>query len=219
MRTLAPDRDRPTRADGLVDALERSGTPASIVVAAASGLGRLEAAIREAFPENLFCDLDALLAGIVREAVGASAPAEHVAGSFDRAVEIQHLFGRATPIRFRYVHDFVYGFDWARWVRKDPAGRARVGPYDRAFLDRMRARGAELLELIEQDDSEYPRLPGREPRNPFGFSRQPDAESRLFTDLARRDLLPVAAWRFDATPRWDRPFRELRAERARELGI
>ena len=60
---------------------------------------------------------------------------------------------------------------------------------------------------------------GRESQLRFGFSREPEDELRLFRDLAARGLLPVEAWRLETAPTWDRPFTDLRAERARVLGL
>jgi hypothetical protein len=217
--SLAPDRTEASTPEVLCGALAHSEAPPALVDAVRAGLERVERALHEAFPENLFCDFDALVTGVVSEARRMRDPAEHASQSFDAIAELHHTFGRETPIHFRYVHDFIYGFDWAHWVAKDPRERARVGPYDRAFIHRMRTRGAELIELIERDDPEYPRLDRGQVRNPFRFARDPDAEERLFRDLARRELLPVEAWRTNVVPRWDRPFRELRARRAEELGL
>jgi len=184
-----------------------------------SGLERVAEAMRAAFPDNLLGDLDHWAWAVAREAADGDDPDAHVGRATETTVELMRLFGCATPIRFRYVHDFVYGFDWAKWVRKDPAARAAVGPFDLAFLERMVRRGHELLALIAEDDEKYPQLRDDRPRNPFGFSREPEDELRLFRDLAARGLLPVEAWRLETAPTWDRPFTDLRAERARVLGL
>ena len=129
------------------------------------------------------------------------------------------LYGMRSPVRFQYVHDFTYGYDWAKWVRRSPRDRSHVGPFELDFLRYSRRRGHELLALIARDDAEYPSLPDDRPRNVFRFSRDPDEEILLLRDLASRDLLPVEAYRTDASPRWDRPFAELRDERALALGL
>jgi hypothetical protein len=65
----------------------------------------------------------------------------------------------------------------------------------------------------------YPTLRDERPRNPFPFSREPDAELALHRALAASGEIPVEAWRADARPQWRRDYAELRIARARELGL
>lgn len=219
-RTLDPNGGRATPLGALGRALlpRAQGMRDGTALALARGLAATADAILEHFPDNLLWDLDALAAALLRQAgaAGERAP-EELAGAFDEVLELHALFGRATAIRFRYVHDFVYGFDWAKWVRRDPPGRRHVGPYDRVFLRSMLRRGGELLALIEADDAKYPRLRRPGARNPFTFSREPADELRLHRDLAARGLVPVEAWRLEPSPVWDRPFADAREARAAAL--
>jgi hypothetical protein len=113
----------------------------------------------------------------------------------------------------------LYGFDWAKWVAREPQARSIVGPFDAEFLRGMHQRGSELLELIAQDSEKYPTLsPGRD-RNPFRFARDPGAEETLHRDLAQQNLLPLKAWSLSGDPVWDRPYAELRSQRASDLGL
>ena len=207
--TLDPSRERATSFLALGRALLSStrGAP-GLANALEAGLARTADAILTNFPDNLFWDIDALASGLLREALRTETedPRAHLEGAFDEVVALHALFGRATPIRFRYVHDLTLGFDWAKWVRRAPAERRSVGPFDRAFLRSMLERGRELLVLIQADDAKYPRLVSDRPRNPFVFSREPDHEVRLHRALAARRLIPVRAWEIDATPIWDRAF-------------
>lgn len=203
-RTLAPDRPRATTLGELT-----SAAPPSIRPALGEALCMVVDAQLEAFPENIFWDLDALASSVVAQALGSADPTTYLHQSAEIIARLQALFGCRSQIRFRYAHDFVYGFDWAKWVSRDPQ-RARVGPYDRAFLEYTEQRGHELLALIDDDDEKYPKLRDGSPRNPFGFSREPRDEARLFESLASQDLLPVRAWEAQPSPRWDRPFHALR---------
>jgi hypothetical protein len=223
--SLGPDR---THASSLV-AIGRAvlestaGVPhvANAPEAFADALAALALAMRDAFPHNAFGDLDHLAACLWRDAGAAPAgPLVFLEQQHARLVELQHLFGRATPIRFRYAHDFLYGFDWAKWVARDPAPRGGVGPFSSVFLQHMQGRGHELLAVIAKGhDRRYPPLPDGRPRNAFGFSREHADELALHRQLARAGLLPVEAWRIDASPRWDRPFAQLRREHAARLGL
>lgn len=186
-------------------------------VVVARGLCAIADAIARGFPRNLFCDLE-----LVASSLSATGRREGEAGverAVARIVELHDVFGCASSIHFRYVHDFLYGFDWARWVRRDPEGRAGVGPFDADFLDHSRRRGGELLELIARDDPKYGRVAEGADRNPFPFARDPASEETLLRDLAERGWIPVEAWREDAAPRWDRDYAGEREERARVLGL
>jgi hypothetical protein len=183
------------------------------------GLAKVGAAQVESFPDNLFWDFDAFAASVYAQAERADDPILLLDEVCGIACRLMALFGALSPIRFRYVHDFMYGFDWARWVARDPDGRAAVGPYDMPFLRYVFRRGHELVDLIHVDDAKYGRLEDGEHRNPFGFSREPDGERLLFEDLARRDLVPVPAWESTGRAMWDRPFAELREARAKALGL
>lgn len=224
--SLAPDR---THARSLVAlgraVLEPEGAVAPADAAAseafAEGLAAIALSMHDAFPHNLFGDLDYLAASLWRGAAAAPAgAAAFLRQQCARVAELQQLFGRGTSIRFRYVHDFLYGFDWAKWVTRDPAARADVGPFSPVFFAVMHARGHELLDVIASGhDRRYPPLVDARPRNAFGFSREPADELALHRHLAREGLLPVEAWRLDASPRWDRPFQALRREHAAHLGL
>ncbi len=230
LRSLDPSR---ARATGLVElhALTLAAAPVglreAIAEPLAAGLCALALAQREAFPANLFWDLDLIAAQIVAEAspLAPAAAAACVADRFERMAALQHLYGRGTPINFTYVHDFVYGFDWAKWVAREPALHERApGPFSLEFLAYMHRRGHELLALIAADDGKYPSLAGDEPRNPFPFSREVEPELRLHRELARRDLIPVPTWSRDPgacdwSTRWRVPFAERRVEVAGELGL
>jgi hypothetical protein len=191
------------------------------VEAFVDGTARFVDAVAASFPENIFFDADALLWSAWQRA--ARGPAE-VTRYFALLTHIHELFGKDTPIRFRYVHDFLYGFDWAKWVAKAPDARRGCAPFGIEFLEAMAERGGELLGLIASDDAKYPRLTEDGPRNPFPFSRSTAAESMLLLHLRDEALLPVRAWEVFASElgpsaRWELPFQRLREERARALGL
>lgn len=218
-RTLAPDRSRATLPSELAAELLQPGDPADVQQAFAAGLRAVVVAVIEAFPDNLFWDLDHLVATVLSAGRREPNPAAAIESRFASIAELQHRFGQASSIRFRYIHDFIYGFDWARWVAKDPAARASVGPFDAAFVERMHRRGRELAETIARgDDEKYPPLPRGTDRNPFRFQREPDVELELHRLLARQRKLPVQAWQVHAVPRYDAPFTQLREVAAAALG-
>lgn len=214
-RSLAPGRAT-SRSPDEVAALVAAGAP-RLRPALTTALRAIDAAARAAFPDNIFSDLEHLAASLLRAGAREGEPAIDELGR--RIAGLQAVYGQSTTIRFRYVHDFVYGFDWAKWVRREPSTRAGVGAFERPFIAHMEQRAHELADLIAHDDHTYPSLPDGQARNPFPFSREPVAEAALMLDLAARRLLPVEAWDPDAAPRWDRPWAELRIERARCLGL
>jgi hypothetical protein len=233
LRTLNPTREHATplllvHSRALAE-LEPTHQDLSELLAepVAEGLCALAIAQLEAFPGNLFWDLDLVAASIVDQAraLEPHAAITHVEAQFQRMAALQRLYGQATAINFSYVHDFVYGFDWAKWVAREPSLHAHVpAPFSTAFLGYMHTRGHELLELIEQDDSKYPTLPDDEARNPFEFSREPNAEITLHRELARRGLIPVPTWdagalSCDWATRWREPFAARRVAVAHELGL
>ena len=173
----------------------------------------------QSFPDNLFWDFDFFLASIHRRAVAASDYASYVEHVTRMTVSLMRLYGQQSVIRFRYVHDFMYGFDWARWVRRDPEARRGVEPFDLEFLEQIRSRGLDILALIEADDESYPRLTDGASRNPFSFSREPEEELSLYRLLAARGCVPVETWRVDAQPDASRDFDALREEAAKSLGL
>ncbi|MFT5358060.1 MAG: hypothetical protein ACI9KE_005297 [Polyangiales bacterium] len=185
-------------------------------------LARIAFAQVEAFPENIFWDFDALAHSLLDQASEAS---EAGAGEaiLDRlgadVASLQSLFGAGSAIHFRYVHDFSYGYDWSKWVRRDPGACADRPPFGSVFIEYSLRRGHELLDLIAADDTKYPKLPDGKPRNPFGFSRNRSDEVRLFRHLAQEDLLPLRAWETHPEGRWDRDYRALRDAEAKNLGL
>ncbi len=217
-RSLAPARDAAhTLAElgDLVVGSEGASDPEG-ARAAAVALADLSDAIVEHFPENVFCDLDAVAGALAREARCSPAHAREVGAGL---VDLHELYGRSTTIRFRYVHDFLYGFDWARWVAAAPAERALEPPFGRAFVSYSLGRGRELLALIEADDAKYHRLAAGETRSPFPFRRDPDSEAAILRALAADGAVPVAAWEVEPLAEWDRPYARLREAKARALGL
>jgi hypothetical protein len=230
LATLDPTRELATP---LIDVHERAlaqldpNSAAQLARPLGNGLCELALAQLDAFPGNLFWDLDLIAVAIIRQArpLAPMLAIQHVTQQFARMAELQRLYGRSTAINFAYVHDFVYGYDWAKWVGREPAVQADVPePFAPRFLAYMRVRAHELLELIAADDAKYPKLPDDHTRNPFPFSREPKDEIRLHRELARRDLIPVPTWDVDAlsldwSTRWQVPFQARRIEVANELGL
>lgn len=171
----------------------------------------------ENFPNNLLWDQDALLGALLRAAQAANGD-ERLRALVEQLNRLYSLFGNRTSIRFRYVHDFAYGYDWLKWINK-PEGSAKTMPFDPLFLTAIERRGHELLALIERNDARYPQLDESVSRNPFPFSRDPNDEVRLHRALAERGLIPFEAWLTDAVPKSDRPYAELRELMAQELGL
>ena len=218
LHTLDPARERPTPLAELGRRLLGDDPDTARALHCADVLGRIAAAQLLHFPQNLFWDFDYTAATLVRVA------REHSALEFEQHVamfeRLQGLFGCHSPIRFRYVTDFIYGLDWERFVTRDPGSHGSVGPFARIFLERVLARGAELQALVESGaDVDYPPLAPGQWRNPFAFSRVPQHELRLHRELAAAGLIPVPGWRVDAEPDWRKPYTRLRLERARSLGI
>jgi hypothetical protein len=170
------------------------------------------------FPENLFWDFDFMIHSIIEQALNAKEGAIKFLEEFgNKIVDLMFMFGCDSEIRFRYVHDFTYGFDWARWVKKDPINRANTQPFSLDFLDCLYRKGEELLHKISIDDKRYHHISTCSYRNPFRFSREPKDEYELLTYLASYQLIPVAAWSWNAVTVWDKPFDQLREQASSKL--
>jgi hypothetical protein len=213
--TLDPDRPKATALSTLVAGLADSQQLPHLAAAASA----VATAQLRSFPENLLWDFDFYLASIHAEACAAEDYASHIENLMEITVGLMRMYGQQSAIRFRYVHDFMYGFDWARWVRRDRDARPGTGPFSLEFLKQIETRGRDILTLIEADDPVYPKLTDAASRNPFSFSREPDDELRLYRLLAERDCVPVEAWRLDAHPDASRDFDALREEAAQGLGL
>lgn len=221
-RSLAPRRTKPRSLVALAklvlpEAADRPALHDQQRIAWAMALSDLARAIAREFPGNVFADLEHVAAELRR----VVALQGHVAleRTIDPLVRVHRDYGKSSRIRFRYVHDVLYGFDWARWVAREPAQRAHVRPYDQAFLAHAETRAVELDALIERDDASYPRLAPGLFRNPFPFDREPAAEEHLFRALCAEDLLPIRAFDLDAVAHWDRPYTAEREARALSLGL
>jgi hypothetical protein len=213
--SLGPNRSAASSPAELVARLAKGDRLPHLAVAASAVA---DAQLRS-FPENLFWDFDFFLASIHRDASLAADYALYLEEVTRITVDLMTLYGQQSAIRFRYVHDFMYGFDWARWVRREPDTRAEFQPFGLDFLRRTETRGRDILTLIEGDDDWYPRLADGVSRNPFRFSREPDEELRLYRLLAERGHVPVQAWLLDAQPDAGRDFDLLREDAAATLGL
>jgi hypothetical protein len=172
------------------------------------------------FPENIFWDFDFLVSSMLRQALIADEGAVTFLKVFgEKMVRLTEMFGNKTEMRFRYVHDFIYGFDWARWVQKEPQKRSNVEPFSLVFFDYLLAKGKELLQRINHGQVTSYKLCDTGYRNPFTFSREPEDEYRLLTYLAEEQLIPVAVWNWNACPVWNKPFQEMRQQLALKLDI
>ena len=172
------------------------------------------------FPGNIFWDFDYLVSSMLRQALVADEGAIPFLKVFGKKmVLLIEMFGNKTQMRFRYVHDFMYGFDWARWVQKEPQNRAHIEPFSLVFLDYLLVKGKELLQRINHGQITSYKLCDTGYRNPFTFSREPEDEYRLLTYLAKEQLIPVAVWNWNASPVWNKPFQEIRQQLALKLNI
>jgi len=183
-------------------------------------LERILDAQLENFPTNIFWDCDFMVSSILRQALPMGDDAVAFLKAFtNKMVCLSKLFGMKQEIRFCYVHDFMYGFEWARWVQKEPQTRAQLEPFSLIFLDYLLAKGQELIHRISLDQSTNYKLCDTGFRNPFPFSRVPEDEYRLLTHLASKGLIPVAAWNWNTQPVWNQPFQEIRQQLALQLNI
>ncbi len=228
-RSLAPGREQATSAVALYDSVREHAPNLGAISLDAwvTGFTALIQAVQQHFPENLFLDFDALATASAREGVLAGATIVHERGRdataaarisevLRVATNLQTAFGGGGPVGFRYTHDYIYGFDWARWVAAEPQSRAAIGPYDLAFQVRMAERGEELAVAIASgQDADYPQLEPGTSRNPFSFKRTPEAEAATLKDLASRAAIPVEAWSPVGRATWSRPFAKIREGTAR----
>ena len=211
--TLDPSRSIASRLTDVVSALADSHQSAHLAAAASAAA---EAQL-QSFPDNLFWDFDFYLASIHHDALAAPDYASYLENITSMTVGVMRLYGQQSTIRFRYGHDFMYGFDWARWIRRDPGAHEGIEPFGLDFLRQIESRGQDIVRLIDSNDDWYPRLTAGVSRNPFPFSREPEDELPLYRLLAERGCVPVEGWKLDARPDASRDFDALREELAVSL--
>lgn len=173
------------------------------------------------FPCNIFWDKDYFIRYFLSK-ISSISQQEQVSFITDYVQiysSLLKLFGKSSSIRFQYLHDFSYGFDWAKWVRNDSEKRNGVLPFSRIFLQRMFQRGKELETLIQKNDELYPRLNDKEFRNPFQFHRSIEYESLLLRQLADKELIPIVAWEQNGSVDWRKNYSKLRDIEAKNSGL
>ena len=65
------------------------------------------------FPENIFWDLDYMIAYVIGESLKFRSPEKFWEDYTCKLNELLETFGCYGEIRFRYLHDFTYGFVWS----------------------------------------------------------------------------------------------------------
>lgn len=218
--SLHPHRHLATSFSELGEVVGQSPNVFPPVILFRDALKNILEAIFTNFPENIFWDFDFFVASMLKQASTADRGGHRFLQEFDdKVVSLMKLFGSQSNIRFRYLHDFMYGFDWAKWVQKEPQSHQAIGPFSLKFLDYLLGRGHEILRLIAEHDYKYHQLGDNSYRNPFGFSREPKDESYLLTCLAEKDLIPVATWNTSASPIWNKPFYQAREAISQKLRL
>ncbi|ABA24472.1 conserved hypothetical protein [Trichormus variabilis ATCC 29413] len=218
--TLNPQKRMITSFVELGQKITQETTNSQIINALIKTLEIIVYAQLKNFPGNIFWDFDFMVSSMLRLALLENDGAVDFLETFgQKMVSLTELFGGKSEIRFRYVHDFTYGFDWARWVQKDPKNRVTIEPFSLIFLDYLLDKSEELRQRIHQGRSQSYKLCATGFRNPFTFSREPEDEYRLFTHLAQDKLIPVPAWSWNASPVWNQPFEEMREQLALKLNI
>jgi len=178
--------------------------------------------LQENFPGNLFYDLDYFLWSIVRTSKEEEFVFQNeLQKKKDLIQKIFTTFGIHSKIKFQYAHDFLYGYDWCKWVREKQLGEKDITPFGYPFLLYILGRGKDMLQLVESDSLEYPSLEANSKsfRNPFLFQRSPSQEALVMRSLASEGKLPVLGWDLDFTPAPEVDFLKIRFERAQDLGI
>jgi hypothetical protein len=170
------------------------------------------------FPENIFWDFDFLIYRITTNSMSTSSFDNSIQLYSDKILQIFEIFGAHSPIKFRYIHDFIYGYDWLKWMLEKRQASDNTDPFGVDFLNYIYQRGLELVELIRKNDANYPELDGVY-RNPFLFSRTTEEEILLHKDLSSVGQIPIEAWNKHATPKSDKNYSVIRLERSREMGI
>jgi hypothetical protein len=217
--SLNPNKSLITSFTELEGMVFQQSSDESLIAILRDTLQRILDALLHNFPENIFWDFDFIVSSMLKQALLADDKVNFLEDFGNKIVLLMDLFGKDSEIRFRYVHDFMYGFDWARWVQKKPDRRADSEPFCLHFLDDLLCKGEEILRSIKEDDVKYPKISVHRYRNPFCFSREPDSEHRLLTHLAARKCIPVAAWEWDAIGVWNKPFYLLREQASTKLNI
>ena len=167
------------------------------------------------YPNNIFWDYDYFIHSQMKRVQSMNDIAYDV--YYEKLYVIMELFGNSSNIRFQYMHDFIYGFDWSRWVKSDIELRKNTCPFDEVFLDYLYQRGNELLALIEENDKKYHALAIQEYRNPYSFSRDIAQETKLLQTLSSEELVPLKLWDPHTDPIWDKPYYEMRKKIASTL--
>jgi hypothetical protein len=218
--TLNPQKRFMTSFVELGNLITEATTDSQIITTVINTLEIIVSAQMRNFPDNIFWDFDFMVSGMLRQALaekdGAIAYLEKFA---DKMVSLNEIFGIQGEIKFRYVHDFIYGFDWARWVQRNLKTLGYVEPFSLVILDYLLNRSDEIALRIHQNHCQHYKLCVKGYRNAFGFSREPENEYRLLTNLAQKRLIPVPAWSWYGVPTWNQPFDNLRQEVALELNI
>jgi hypothetical protein len=218
--SLNPQKTLITSFAKLGNLITEQNTEIEIILTLQKTLGNIVHTQLQNFPDNIFWDFDFLVSSMLRQALVADEGAINFLNIFgEKMVSLIEMFGSKTEIRFRYVHDFMYGFDWARWVQKEPQKRAHIEPFSPVYLDYLLTKGKEILQRISHGQATSYKLCDTGYRNPFAFSREPEDEYRLLTCLAEEQLIPVAVWNWNASPVWNKPFQEMRQQLALELNI
>ncbi|MBH8574361.1 hypothetical protein I8752_15300 [Nostocaceae cyanobacterium CENA369] len=218
--SLNPQKTFTTSFAELGNLIVKTTTNAQLIAALRNTLEHILHAHLQNFPQNIFWDFDFIVSSMLRQALVAGENAIDFLELFSqKMVSLTELFGIKTEIRFRYVHDFIYGFEWARWVQKEPEKRACVEPFSLVFLDYLLVKGKEILQRISHGQNITYKLCDTGFRNPFTFSREPEDECRLLSYLAGEELIPVTAWNWDAQPIWNKPYQDMRQQLALKLNI
>lgn len=218
--SLNPQKQVITSFSELENLIAEETTDIKLISNLQNTLERILDAQLENFPTNIFWDCDFMVSSILRQTLPMGDDAVAFLKAFtNKMVCLSKLFGVKQEIRFCYVHDFMYGFEWARWVQKEPQTRAHLEPFSLIFLDYLLAKGQELIHRISLDKATNYKLCDTGFRNPFPFSRAPKDEYRLLTYLASQGLIPIAAWNWNTQPVWNQPFQEIRQQLALQLNI
>src|SRR5262252_200241 len=186
--SMCPARPRATSLQAIGEALLTADLDPSLMQAFADGLCLMVATKVDQFPEHIFWDVDSLAAWLLR--LGDAHAIRDVTAHI---VTVHEGCGRSSVINLRYVHDCMYGFDWARWVSHEPETRQGIGPFDHTSLSHVEERRGEHVECIAEHDGQFGVAADGVHHNPFRFSREPADERRLHEALARDNVIPVQA--------------------------